>query len=312
MIEKDVVFISQDAALSDLLERTLRDFFCLIPFSNIRPALDYIYNTMPGLLIVDMTGDDSFTTNTLNNLKGDPIFNQLPVLAIFGDSAAVPPWDSLLVEDYMLKRDIEREGLARVDLCILRSERVVEVNPLTKLPGNISINRQIQKRIDRGDIFALAYGDLDNFKPFNDYYGFTRGDEVIKVAGRLILNIVKNRQPMGGFIGHIGGDDFIYIMDLGLVEEASAEIILAFDGIVPTFYDPDDRERGHIQTTDRQGNENQFPLVSLSIGIAHNRHNSFSHYGEFTEIASEMKKHAKYHSGSCYKIDKRQGNTTSR
>jgi len=140
--------------------------------------------------------------------------------------------------------------------------------------------------------------------------GFTRGDEVIKAAGRLILNIVKNRQPVGGFIGHIGGDDFIYIMDLSLVEEASAEIILAFDGIVPTFYDPDDRERGHIQTTDRQGNESRFPFVSLSIGIAHNRHNSFSHYGEFTEIASEMKKHAKYHSGSCYKIDKRQGNST--
>lgn len=311
MTKTDIAIISQDAALSALLERILRDLFHLIPFSNIRPALDYIYNTMPGLLIVDMTGDDPFTTNTLNNLKGDPIFNQLPVLAIFEDAATIPPWGSLLVEDYMIKRDIEREGLARVDLCILRSERVVEVNPLTKLPGNISINRQIQKRIDRGDIFALAYGDLDNFKPFNDYYGFTRGDEVIKVAGRLILNIVKNRQPAGGFIGHIGGDDFIYIMDLNLVEEASVEIIIAFDRIVPTFYDLEDRERGYIQTMDRQGNENQFPLVSLSIGIAHNSYRSFSHYGEFTEIASEMKKHAKCHNGSCYKIDKRQGNSNA-
>ena len=310
MIKKDVVIISQDAALSDLLEGTLRDFFRLIPFSNIRSALDYIYNTMPGLLIIDMTRDDPFTTNTLNNLKSDPIFNQLPVLAIFEDAGKIPRWDLLLVEDYMLKRDVEKEGPVRVDLCIFRSERVVEVNPLTKLPGNISINRQIQKRIDRGDVFALAYGDLDNFKPFNDYYGFTRGDEAIKVAGRLILNIVKSRQPVGGFIGHIGGDDFIYIMDLSLVEEASAEIILAFDKIMPTFYDPEDGERGYIQTTDRQGKEKRFPLVSLSIGIAHNRNSSFSHYGEFTEIASEMKKHAKYHRGSCYKIDKRQGNST--
>lgn len=307
MKKKDIVIVSQHPAFSGLLGDVLQDNYRLASFDNIRPALDYIYNAIPGLLIIDITGGDPFTTNILNTLKGDPIFNQLPVLAAFDDAGEIPRWDSLLVEDYILKGDLEREGLARVDLCIIRSERVVEVNPLTKLPGNISINRQIQQRIDRGDVFALAYGDLDNFKPFNDHYGFTRGDEVIKAAGRLILNIVKNKQPAGGFVGHIGGDDFIYIMDLGLVKEVSAEIILAFDSIMPTFYDPEDGERGYIQSRDRQGNEKRFPVVSLSIGIAHNRHNRFSHYGEFTEVASEMKRHAKLHGGSCYKIDKRQG-----
>jgi GGDEF domain-containing protein len=307
MKKKDIVIVSQRPAFSSLLEGTLQNDYHLMPFENILPALDHIYNAIPGLLIIDITGCGPFATDILNNLKGDPIFNQLPVLAVFDDAREIPRWDSLLVEDYILKGDVEREGLARVNLCVLRSERVVEVNPLTKLPGNISINRQIQQRIDRGDVFALAYGDLDNFKPFNDHYGFTRGDEVIKVAGRLILNIVKNKQPVDSFMGHIGGDDFIYIMDLGLVEEASAEIILAFDRIIPTFYDPEDGERGYIQTRDRQGNEKGFPVVSLSIGIAHNRYISFSHYGEFTEVASEMKKHAKLHRGSCYKIDKRQG-----
>jgi diguanylate cyclase (GGDEF)-like protein len=180
------------------------------------------------------------------------------------------------------------------------------VNPLTKLPGNISINRQIQGRLDSGEIFALAYADLDHFKPFNDYYGFTRGDEVIRIAGRLILNIVKNMQAQGSFIGHIGGDDFIFIMDLGLVEDAAKEIIDAFDRIIPTLYEPEDRERGYIETEDRQGIRRQFPFVALSIGITSNKQKHFIHFGEVTEVACEMKGQAKQVRGSCYMIDRSQ------
>jgi diguanylate cyclase (GGDEF)-like protein len=182
----------------------------------------------------------------------------------------------------------------------------MEVNPLTKLPGNISINRQIQARIDGGEAFALAYADLDHFKPFNDYYGFSRGDEVIRITGRLILNIVKNKQPQGGVIGHIGGDDFVFIMDVGLVEDAAKEIIDAFDRILPTLYEAEDRERGYIETLDRQGSTRKFPMVTISIGITSNKQRSFTHYGEITEIASGMKGHAKRARGSLYRIDKRQ------
>ncbi|MCX5813526.1 MAG: GGDEF domain-containing protein [Proteobacteria bacterium] len=201
--------------------------------------------------------------------------------------------------------DLEREILPRVELCIIRSERVVEINPLTRLPGNISINKQIQDRLDANEIFALAYLDIDHFKPFNDKYGFSRGDEVIKVVGRLILNIVKNKQAQNSFVGHIGGDDFIYIMNEDIVEETSAEIVGAFNRIIQTFYDPEDREKSCIQSRDRQGNIKIFSFMTVSIGSASNKYGHFVHYGEITEIASKMKTQAKRLKGGGFKMDRR-------
>jgi diguanylate cyclase (GGDEF)-like protein len=306
MIEKTIVVISQDAALLSVVEQILNKSYRVLSFHSIHSAIDYIYNSIPDLVIMDINEQDRFTVSLLNNLKADPIFHQLPVLIVLDETQNIPQWDVLFVEDYIKKSDFEREGLSRVDLSIIRSERVSEVNPLTKLPGNISINRQIQARIDRGEVFALSYVDLDHFKPFNDYYGFTRGDEVIRIAGRLILNIVKNVQSQGSFIGHIGGDDFLFIMDVSLVEDTAKEIIDAFDRIIPTLYEAEDRERGYIETQDRQGSTRRFPFVSLSIGITSNVRKSFTHYGEITEIASEMKGQAKHVYGSCYKTDRRQ------
>ena len=154
-------------------------------------------------------------------------------------------------------------------------------------------------------LFALAYADLDHFKPFNDYYGFSRGDEVIRITGRLILNIVKSKEPQTSFVGHIGGDDFIYITSWEIVEESAAEIIDAFDKIVPTLYDKKDRDAGFIETLDRQGNPRRYPVTALSIGIATNRNRTYSHFGEMTEVASEMKKFAKKSWGSCFLTDRR-------
>ena len=302
---KTIVVVSQDIVLINVLDKLLKNKYKTILFSNIQSALDFIYNSLPDLLILDINPNDSFTIAIVNNLKEDPISNQLPVMTILSDDAVTPGWDSLFVEDYIHRKEIETELITRIDLCITRSERVVEINPLTRLPGNISINRQIQSRLDRKESFALAYGDLDYFKPFNDKYGFSRGDEVIKITGRLILNIVKNRQPRNSFIGHIGGDDFIYLIETDILEETSQEIIDAFDKIIPTFYDPPDREKGFITSIDRQGVEKAFDIMTISIGITDTKNRSFSHYGEITERASEMKKFAKQFKGSCFRTDKR-------
>jgi diguanylate cyclase (GGDEF)-like protein len=302
---KTIVVVSQNKALTGIAERILKHSYTLVSFSNIRSALDYIYNSLPSLIILDTIAGGSGAVEVLNDLKEDPIFSQLPVLAVVADATPDLQWDSLLAEDYIRVSDIERELIARADLSVFRSERVVELNPLTKLPGNISINRQIQMRIDKGEVFAIGYADLDHFKPFNDYYGFSRGDEVIKMTGRLIMNIVKSRQPHGSFAGHIGGDDFVFIMDTSLMEETAAEIIDAFSRIVPTFYDAPDTSKGYIQSKNRQGNVRMFPIMTVSIGITDNRSRTFSHYGEMTEAVSEMKHYAKNYKGSCYKIDKR-------
>jgi diguanylate cyclase (GGDEF)-like protein len=302
---KTVVVVSKDPVLTSIIGKFLKGPYQVIEFAALRSSLDYVYSSSPAVLLIDMTYDDPFTITTLNELKSDPVLGHLSVLAVLGDNFVVPRWENLLVDDYIKRSMLEVEILSRVELCIQRAERMIEVNPLTGLPGNIQITKQIQRRLDAGEQFSLAYADLDWFKPYNDRYGFSRGDEVLKMLGRLILNTVKERQAHGSFIGHIGGDDFVFIMDCDASEETALKITSYFDRIIPTFYDIDDRSKGQIESLDRDGKKRVFPLISLSIGITRNKGKLFVHYGEMAEVASEMKKFAKTVSGSCCKSDKR-------
>ncbi len=301
---KTIIIVSRDIVLTNLIEGPLRHAFKTFHFSAMQHALDVIYNSIPNLIVLELHPDDAVTAGLLRDLKEEPIFSQLPILAIW-PAKAPEDWSNLPVDDYIRVEEVEGEILSRVNLCMLRSERMVEINPLTRLPGNISINRQIQERLDRAEPFAFGYADLDYFKPFNDKYGFSRGDEVIKITGRLILNIVRSRQSQNSFVGHIGGDDFVFISDIEPAEAIAVDIVTAFDRIIPSIYDPEDRDQGCIQSVDRQGISRTFPIMTLSIGVTDTRLKTISHYGEITEAASEMKKYAKQYKGSCFKYNRR-------
>jgi diguanylate cyclase (GGDEF)-like protein len=300
-----IVHITGDQTLAGLVEKHLGEAYKLVLFYQIQSSLDYIYHSLPDLILIDLRPGDSLVARLLSDLKEDPIFGQVPVLAVLEDDYLIAGWDELKCDDYLRRSLLETDLAARVELCILRAERDMEVSPLTRLPGNITIIKQIQSRLDRGDIFALSYADIDYFKPFNDKYGFSRGDEVLKMLGRLILNIVKQKQSQKSFVGHIGGDDFVFIVEPALAEEIAGEIIDHLEQIIPTFYDPEDRERGGILARDRRGRERTFPLISLSIGVTDNRTKLFTHYGQMAEAASELKKFAKTVQGSCCRFDRR-------
>jgi len=188
---KTVVVVCKDVVLNNIIERNLKDVYQVVAFNSMPSALDYIYNSIPNLIVMNIADDDPAGINVLNDLKSDPMFNQLPVLAVLPEKFTIADWGHLLVEDYIRRPDLDADFMARVNLSILRSERIVEINPLTRLPGNISINKEIQERIDSKKEFAFGYADLDFFKPFNDRYGFSRGDEVIKMTGRIILGVIK-------------------------------------------------------------------------------------------------------------------------
>jgi GGDEF domain-containing protein len=304
MIPGIILVVSPHVTVTHLLQRTLAGQGELAVFSHLRSAFDYIYDTVPSLLVVDIQNEPE-SQDLLITLKEDPLFAHLPVLVVLGDEQPAPDWQTLPVEDYVRHREITAELRAKIELCAARAERIVEVNPLTRMPGNIAINRQIQSRLDQKIPFALAYADLDHFKPFNDKYGFSRGDEVIRILGRLMFNIVRNKGSCNSFIGHVGGDDFICIMDPSLIEETCRDLIDAFDRIVPSFYDPKDRDFGHIRSHDREGHARQYSIMSISIGIANADAGVFTHYGEVTGIASEMKSVAKKDPRSCYRTDRR-------
>jgi GGDEF domain-containing protein len=303
---KTIVIVCRDVLLNNAMERSTKGIYQSVVFNKMPSALDYIYNSIPNLVVIQVMKDDPIAIDIINDLKTDPLFHQLPVLAILPDQFNIDHLNTLMVEDFIWRVDFERDFLARVKLSIFRSEKNVEINPLTRLPGNISISREIQERLDRKRAFAFGYADLNHFKPFNDCYGFSRGDEVIKMTGRLILGIVKAKQPQGSFVGHIGGDDFVFIIDTDLVEAAAAEIIKAFDSLIPGCYDREDSARGFIESVDRKGGASRFPVMGISIGITETGSHPFSHYGEVSELATEMKRFAKQFNGSCYKSDRRQ------
>jgi diguanylate cyclase (GGDEF)-like protein len=304
---KRLLVISRDKELVHSIESSLNGTYAKTYLANAKDAVDAVLNEIPDLIIIDTESNGLLMPNLLSNLKNDPMFRQLPILAIVADTSLTPEWGALLIDDYIFRSNIEREFATRVGLCIKRLERITEINPLTRLPGNISINKQIQRCLDNGEIFALAYADLDHFKVFNDTYGFSRGDDLIRMTGRVILNIVSQHQGNGAFVGHIGGDDFVFIVDAERVRETAEEIVRTFDQIVPLFYNEADRINGNIECTDRYGNRRVFPMVGLSIGIVSNEHRTFSHYGEVSQVASELKKHAKGVKGSCLRFDRRRG-----
>lgn len=166
-------------------------------------------------------------------------------------------------------------------------------NPLTGLPGNIRIEQELKKRLERDEEFALVYADLDHFKPFNDRYGFDRGDEAIILLRDLLRTSLNQVQSEDNFLGHVGGDDFVVILEIPKMEEFCETVIELFDSRIQALYDPEDREEGGIQTTNRQGEEERFNMMSLTLAVVTSQDRDFENYLEMTETAADVKSFAK-------------------
>lgn len=183
----------------------------------------------------------------------------------------------------------------------------LDANPLTKLPGNISINERLRNDTEKGTPFAVCYVDIDEFKAFNDHYGFEAGDRAICQTADILTNAMKNRGNPQDFIGHIGGDDFILATTPDKVECLCEEIIKNFDRNAPSLYSSQDREKGYIISKDRQGKIRKFSLMSISIAVISNVYKEINHVVQISELGAELKEYAKSLKGSVYVRDKRNG-----
>jgi diguanylate cyclase (GGDEF)-like protein len=184
-------------------------------------------------------------------------------------------------------------------------EMYLDASPLTRLPGGIAIENVLKKRLESGHPIAFCVLDLDNFKAFNDRYGYANGSEVIKETAKIIETVVKSKGSSDDFIGHVGGDDFVVITIPEFMREISSEIISQFDRRIPDFYDKEERERGYILGKTRQGIEMEFPIMSISIAIVTNEHRHLTNPLEASEIAAELKDYAKSIPKSVFVVDKR-------
>lgn len=270
---------------------------------DVRARLNQSY---PGCVILQGDTDLRELTDLAHGLKQDAFTGIVPVVVMLPKAGPGVTADMLAAgADEVLVEDLpEREYLLRLDQVLRRADRDVSVHPTTRLPGTSHIARDMQARLEAGEHFAVCYADLDHFKEFNDRYGYAYGDGVIRLLSKILRDVVRGLAP-GGFVGHIGGDDFIFNVPLPYLERTCDEIIRLFDELIPYQYTEEDRRAGYFLGKDRRGNIYRIPLMALSIGVVTNQFQVFDHTGQISELAAEMKAYAKSLPGSKYVVDRR-------
>lgn len=270
-------------------------------------ALKAVFETNPDIIVLDYNMPRKNGLEVAQDLKNNPLFAHIPIMIVtaFGEKNAKLKGLGMGIDDYLIKPVDADELIARIRMILKRNRQVLDTNPLSKLPGNPSIQARVEREIQRGKIFAVLYLDLNNFKAYNDTYGFEAGDRVLKATANLLVKLTIQNENSEDFIGHIGGDDFIVVTDYERSEDLARRIASAFDEIAPSFYSKEDRDRGHIVSTDRQGNIKKFPFLSISIGIVQNKTRPLHSFAQVSNIGTELKKGAKAADKSHYIVDRR-------
>jgi diguanylate cyclase (GGDEF)-like protein len=308
--KKRILLVDRNSAGTQEMERLLKadgDNFIVYTAESPLHAIDTIYSEPPDLVVINHSVGADGGGDLCRRIKSDTVFGHLPIILLL-DAASHSTeieWENTPVDDYLRKPLGPREIQSRISLAFARATRVGDANPLTRLPGNHSIMKEIQGQIDSGRPFAIAYVDLDYFKSYNDRYGFMRGDEILKMTARLLTNAIRKLDSPEAFVGHVGGDDFVFIVSPDQLDGTCTEVIRNFDLIIGNFYDEEDRIRGYIDSTNRKGENERFPIISLSIAVVTNEYRPITHIGEVSAIAAEVKKRVKSMEGSKYLKDLR-------
>ncbi|MGE5330042.1 MAG: response regulator [Deltaproteobacteria bacterium] len=308
MFKKKILVIDDTELTVNLIKEILTDAgYEVIVANDGRTGLQMVRQEKPDLVILDvvMPGLDGFEVCKI--LREDESNNLMPILML---TAQDNEDDKLMglelgVDDYIIKPFNHRELTSRVRNTLKRIDRNRWANPLTGLQGNIEIHAEINKRIAKNEHFAVLYLDLDNFKAYNDVYGFASGDRAIKLTADIITSNVHMVGNPGDFIGHIGGDDYVVITIPDKVDELCTGIIQDFDEKIVDMYLQEDREKGHITTVNRLGQIMEFPIMTISIAVVTNEGRTLYSPVQIAEIAAQVKKKAKMITGSSFVRDKR-------
>jgi diguanylate cyclase (GGDEF)-like protein len=290
-------------ALKDALERA---GYVVTAVGDGTQALESIRLDPPDIAVLDLKMPGLSGFDVCRALRDDPLLENLPVVILSAAATRENKIEGLDLgaDDFITKPVDVRELLARIRMILKRTRQGLDANPLTRLPGNLSIESRIERALSENRPLAVLYVDLNQFKAYNDVYGYDSGDRVIQALARALVDLVRGGGPVD-FIGHIGGDDFIALSTPERMEEAARLICSAFDAKVPSFYNEADRARGAIVAKDRQGAVREFPLLSVAIGICHNKERPLQSFAHIAALGAELKKVAKSRPGSTYVVDRR-------
>ena len=307
MKRQNILIVDDNPDILDVLDLTLSDTFDVTQANNGAEGLQKARTGNFDLIITDymmpvMTGPE-----LCRELRKDILLSHVPIIMLTGKSDIKDLVTGINsgADDYLVKPFEPESLLAKINMIIKRTVRNLDANPLTHLPGNASIMEEFQNLISDGKPFAVGYCDLDKFKIYNDKYGFEKGDDVIKATAR---TLIQAGQEVGGsrvFVGHIGGDDFVFACPDEIADQVSQRLIALFNQTAPSFYTAEDRQAGFIIGKDRQGNETKAGLMTISIGVVSNVNQKISHVAQIGEIGAELKKYAKGQECSNFVRDQR-------
>lgn len=291
------------SAVADWIQRLA------IPVVNTTSADDLLSVALrgrPRVVVFDARQQAAASWRAIGRVKADSYTSVVPCIAVVGEATADFRGAFAAGADEVVRAsDTAEVIITRLDAMLRRSDRDLTVHPSTRLPGAVEIEADVQRRLSIGEAFAMCYADLDHFKEFNDRYSYYDGDRVIRIVAKILHDVVKGIAGEAGFVGHIGGDDFIYVIPVGNVGEICSEIVGIFDLLIPFQYSEQDRRAGYFFGKDRRGQLHRVPLMTISIGVVTNERRHFTHAAQVSELATEMKSYAKTLPGSVYSIDRR-------
>jgi diguanylate cyclase (GGDEF)-like protein len=302
-----ILFSPHDAAppatLKDWLSRQAES---VVVISETDDLMALSLRGRPRVVIFDSRLNEGVSLGACRRLKSDSYTAVVPCAFLCSDAdesfaAAFAAGADEVVREHLAVT----EQLIRLDALLRRSDRDLVVHPSTRLPGAVEIEVAVTERISSGVNFAMCYADLDHFKEFNDRYSYYDGDRVIRILAKILHDVVKGLCGEDGFVGHIGGDDFIFVIPSQSVGEVCEEIVNIFDLLIPLQYSEQDRRAGYFFGKDRRGQLHRVPLMTVSIGVVTNERRHFTHAAQVSELATEMKSYAKTLEGSVFSVDRR-------
>ena len=278
-------------------------------FKTIRTEqIDEALNDIPSLIIINEESVGRRVIDICRKIRENEDNSITPIIVATSNESKKHKLDILKTEvEYIIKKPIDKDYLYYTIKNLIRlMDTNRRVSPLTGLPGNVQIQAEMKKRMLKKEDFIVLYFDLDNFKAYNDTYGFLAGDEIIRQTARTILNNINNNSDtIHNFVGHIGGDDFVAIVSDKQYERICQSIILEFDQEILEYYTNEDKVRGFIKVPNRKGIIEEIPLVSISIGVVEADIGRFNNVLEIGEIGAQVKHLAKVTQGSAYAINRR-------
>ena len=307
MFSKKVLVIENTELMVRLVTDVLKwEGYTTISCLGYSNALNKLREEKPDIVIIGVHREiEGF--ELCEKIKASLVNNLLPMIILTEQDNEQNRLRSLEIgaDGYVVMPFNPKELINKVNNILKIVDRNRGANPLTGLPGNNTIQAEINQRLEKKEKFAVLYGDLDNFKAYNDVYGFTNGDKAIILTADIINEAVSSYGNINDFVGHVGGDDFIAVTTPDKVDDVCSNIIKEFDNKILDLYNDDDKERGYIISKDRQGNTAKFNVIGISIAVVSNEHRELVSTAQIAEIAAEVKKKAKAIQGSNYVIDKR-------